>query len=692
MKKMKWAVLVFGFLVTSTGQGFSQNALAFTSVNATPDNHIQLHWASNSNEVYEIDYADQLAGNPDGSTAWNPLYEDYPSHGTNSFITDDGNYDLTPEIPYPGINPERFYRVMLVEDNSSPTNPTVSIVSPSSGDSLSGDVTMQVFASSPEILADVKLYVDGEEQWSSIDSSNFDINTCEWANGTHTIFATAKSQSGFEGVANGGVITYGRTVSSYVTVTFSNLISSLNFSQPFFEPALGQTQAVTAAFAANCNWTLQIQDVNSNTVLSASGSGSSMEYDWDGTGTGETNIPDGVYNYVLTASTNGAASEVVSGGGGSGGGSPPTPDFAMAGGGDSTELWASTSDDSDVVPLILYPPGFDTNGLTIFSATPAQVNAARSESLSSHSVGTTSFPMDASPDYSGTTSQTTTGPKRKPRTGVKGEVGTYGICYKTYGTNGFSSPHPITGWPYPLPTEVAIDGQTRTATTVDYSVQNFVNMSDGFSAIMKKAAWKPAFVKRDSQWGDSDIKKSSLGGNSIFNTCNFGMLMTHGSYGNSGSTGQEDDNINYTYCWLGGNDYVRLTDMDFGSTGTNGLRWMTIFACNILREANYNSMNNAGKNPVNENLHLLLGFDTTGYAAYNLGKFYANYLVNSNYTVINSLADGCADSYQLNSTGITNIVRVGIVGWNSCQNDSLQLYNDPDLNGIEFNERTVFIP
>ncbi|HEY3761057.1 MAG TPA: DUF6345 domain-containing protein [Verrucomicrobiae bacterium] len=579
---------------------------------------------------------------------------------------------------------------MLVEDNSSPTNPTVAITSPSNGDSLSGDVTMQVSASSPEILADVKLYVDGEEQWESMDSSNFDINTTEWANGTHTIFATAKSQSGFEGVANGGVITDGRTVSSYVTVTFSNLISRFNFSQPFFEPALGQAQAVTAAFGANCNWTLQIADVNSNIVRTVTCSGDSMEFDWDGTGDGETNIPDGVYTYYLSAATNGAADEVISGGSGGGGGSPPSPDFAMAGG--SAELWAATSDDSDVVPLAIYPPGFDTNGLTIFSATPAQVAAARSPSVSSSSLRTTSFSSDdASPAYSGATSQSTSGPKRKPRTGVKGEVGTFGICYKTYGTNGFSSTHPLTGWPYPLPTEVAIDGQTRTATTVDYRVQNFVNMSDGFSSVMKKAGWKAAFIKRDSQWGDSDVKKPSLGGNSIFNTCNFGVLMTHGSYGNSGTTGQEDNNVNYTYCWLGGNDYVRLSDMDFGSAGTNGLRWMTIFACNILRPENYNSMNNAGLIPVNENLHLLLGFSSTGYASVHLGRDYANYMVNTNQTIVNSLADAIADSYTENQTGITNIVTIGISGWNSCLQDTVSLYSDPDLNGVQYSERTAFI-
>ena len=217
-------------------------------------------------------------------------------------------------------------------------------------------------------------------------------------------------------------------------------------------------------------------------------------------------------------------------------------------------------------------------------------------------------------------------------------------------------------------------------------------MAKDFREVMTGKSWKYAFIKADNDWDAPDIKKTSLGGRSIFNTCNFGLLLTHGSYGNDGSTGTEDDNVHYTYLWLGGNDYVRLSDMDFGSAGTNGLRWMTIFACNILRPQNYSSMNNVGIIPVNENLHLLLGWDTTGYFSYWLGKYYANYLVNSNYTIVNSLADAHADAYNKDSTGIANIVRIGIAGWDSCMNDSLTLYNDPDLNAVEFNERTVFIP
>jgi hypothetical protein len=291
--------------VFAVGHGNAQNVLQFTSVNATPENSIQLHWASNTNEVYEIDYADSLIDTNTGSITWVKLYDDYPSHGTNTWITDAGNYDTTPEITHPKNSPMRFYRVILTQDNDSSSNPNVAIVAPTNGATLFDTVTIQVSASSPEILSEVKLYIDGEEQNPSDDNSNFVINTCEYLNGAHTLFATAVSQSGLEGAANGGVISYGRTVSSYVNVTFNNLISEIGFSEPVFEPALGQTQQVTATFSANCDWTLNILDVNSNTVLTATGSGISMNYDWNGTGTGETNIPDGVYNYQITAQPNG---------------------------------------------------------------------------------------------------------------------------------------------------------------------------------------------------------------------------------------------------------------------------------------------------------------------------------------------------------------------------------------------------
>jgi Family of unknown function (DUF6345)/Bacterial Ig domain/FlgD Ig-like domain len=691
MKIGKMVGLVFGVLAAFTGQVFCQTNLQFTAVHATDEGAIQLHWASNSNEVYEIDYADSLIDTNTGSITWNKLYDDYPSHGTNTFITDAGNYDTTPEIPHPKFSPMRLYRVALIETNTSPSNPMASVVSPTNGAPLSGNVTIQVSASSDEILSDVKLYIDGEEQWPSDDDSNFVINTCEWLNGNHTIFATAKSQSGLEGIPNGGTITYGRAVSSYVNVTVTNLISGFDFSQPFFEPALGETQQVTAIFAANCDWTLQIQDASSSTVRTATGSGNSMEFDWDGTGDGGTSIPDGVYTYLLSVQTNGEADEIVGGGsGGSGGSGPPSPDFVSSSpvGSDSSELWAMPIHSSGAaVPFAIYPPGFDTNDLIIFPASQSEI---QDQSLS-FSSNDSSETEDASPAYSGPSSQSTSGPTRKPKTGVKGTVGTFGILYKTYSLNGFNSPHPTTGWPPPLPTYVAIDNQGRTDHTVDYRILNFAIIADDFAAGMKRAGWKQQFRKADDQWSATDIKKSSLGGNSIFNTCNFGLLMTHGSFGNNSSTGTEDDNIKYTYCWLGANNYVRLSDMDFGSAGTNGLKWMTIYACSILASPNYDSMNAAGKIPVNENLHLLLGPSSYTYAFDGLGKHYAENLTIFTNTVVDAFNQAGIYEANYHSRWVTNNITHAVSGWPACFNDSLLFYNDPDPeDGLMYKQYTIY--
>ncbi len=102
---------VFGAVVASVSVSYAQNQPQFTGVTATVENAILLYWASNPNDIYEIDYADQLNGNADGTTAWAPLYTGYPSHGSNTFIADAGNYDTQPQVPHPKYLPMRFYRL-----------------------------------------------------------------------------------------------------------------------------------------------------------------------------------------------------------------------------------------------------------------------------------------------------------------------------------------------------------------------------------------------------------------------------------------------------------------------------------------------------------------------------------------------------------------------------------------------------
>ena len=161
MKTIKQGAIALAAILMS-GPAFGLTNLNFNAVSATSEGAIRLSWNSTSNEVYEIDYADQMVDISQGGPNWQPLYTEYPSHGTNTFITDAGNYDLVPEIPHPTLSSMRFYRIALAGTNTSPTNPTVAITFPTNRASLSGEVTVVVSSASPEILTEVKLYVDGE--------------------------------------------------------------------------------------------------------------------------------------------------------------------------------------------------------------------------------------------------------------------------------------------------------------------------------------------------------------------------------------------------------------------------------------------------------------------------------------------------------------------------------------------------
>jgi hypothetical protein len=300
MKTTTAAAFLFGVLVASIGEGFCQTNLQFTAVTATSERAIRLNWQSVTNALYQVQYTPTLT-----NAQWNVLIDNYPSQGTNTFWLDTGNYLQAPAIEHPKNVPSRFYRVDYLGTNSVPP-PTVSVVFPTNAMVLSGQVTVTVATASSALpILNAYLYVDGQQMYSSDDGSNFVINTCEWPNGSHILFATAKGQSQLSDPLNSPQPDVAYAASPYVPVTFSNFISQVAFSQPFFEPALGQTQRVTASFTTNCNWTLQIQNPYGNVVRNASGSGTSMVFNWDGTGDGESNISDGVYYYVISAPTSG---------------------------------------------------------------------------------------------------------------------------------------------------------------------------------------------------------------------------------------------------------------------------------------------------------------------------------------------------------------------------------------------------
>lgn len=340
------------------GLGLIINAhaqLAFYGVKATEERAIRLEWQSESNALYQIQFTTELSD----TMTWSTLLDNYPSHGTNTFWLDTGEYSQVPAVNHPKYDVTRFYRAVFLGTNLV-APPTISIVAPTNGAALSGQATVTVTMSS-SALPNMKatLWVDGQAMDSSDDGTNFVINTCEWANGEHTLFATVKGQSTLSGPSGSYPIDVGHAASAYVPVTFENLITKVAFSESFFEPSLGQTQQVTAAFAANVDWTLEIIDEESNTVRTVTGSGVSLEYDWDGTGDGGTNIADGVYYYVITAQTNGQAFSGGSGGGSGGGnGSPPSPkNFAL----ESNDWYPTSTEEAMMAGLTSYflpPPPF----------------------------------------------------------------------------------------------------------------------------------------------------------------------------------------------------------------------------------------------------------------------------------------------------------------------------------------------
>jgi len=119
------------------------------------------------------------------------------------------------------------------------------------------------------------------------------------------------------------------------------------------------------------------------------------------------------------------------------------------------------------------------------------------------------------------------------------------------------------------------------------------------------------------------------------------------------------------------------------------LRWMTMMGCNLLRKANYDSMKNAGKIPVNENLHLLLGGSTTTWASPDIGKTYARQMLQNggNNKIIPAWTYAGASCYFYSHRGITNQVKYAVTGWPACYDDSLATYNDPDTGkGLQYQE------
>ncbi len=671
---MKTILLIFTVLSAATSQSFGQTP-DLISASATEERAITLRWASRSNAVYRIECADELL---EQGTAWKILYENYPSHGTNTFWLDTGNYHYVPPILHPKYNATRFYRIVEEDTDSSTNKPSVAITFPTNGFVATDNLTITVAASTPMATLYTKLYVDGQEMKQSEDGSNYVINTCEWFNGTHVLFATTESGSSYEGGKLGTpAVLISRKVSPYVSVIFSNLVTAISFSEVFFEPDLGQTQRVSAVFAAGVDWTLKIKDLSSNVVRTATGSGNSMHFDWDGKGNGGTNLQAGVYYYYVSAETNGLSYSASSEGGG-GSGSPP-----------SLSAFSISSDENFFeVPFPPLPPGLsyvdqEGNETTTMSI-PRQTsqNSIQTSILSQESGG---ISLDSFGGGSAQAAPPT--PKRPPPTPGKGFIGTFGVAYQTYtknGTNGFTAPHinAVNG----IPNYITFEGGGSTPKVLPLSKNDVVALN--FLGRMESGKWKNKVFLDNDNLKIADLR----GAGNPFNGVKIGLLMLHCLYG---------DKTDYTVGSAGcmqmyfpitagtGAAYLRMSEMNLGGAGTNGLKWMALLGCHTLYHVNWETMQDSGIKPYNSNLRLLLGTDTDVAVEPSVGSLWAEYMLKGTNGIPLKIKEAWytagRNAYQegVKFTDYSSLIpmRFAVAGDDACMDDYLEATNNPALSG-----------
>ncbi len=694
MNRAKYVLLVSVSSLISISQGFCQSNLQFRAVAQTDERAIRLTWTSTNREVYQIQYANALATNANGSTAWQTLYDDYPSQGTNTFWLDTGNYNLVPAILHPKNMPMRFYRILDKGADTTSNEPNVSITAPTNGAAVSGELTIAVVARTTQpVLSGTKLYVDGQEMRMTDSSTNYvngstnyevdtySINTCEWGNGTHTLFATAECESGYGDAVNSPPIASGHAVSPFVPVLFSNLVTRISFSQPSFDPSSGQTQQVSAVFAANCNWTLAIRDVYSNAVRTVTGSGSSMLFNWNGPGTGDTNIPHGIYYYYISAQTNGQAYQNAGSNDDSDSGSGGPPSSASTGIiADSMELWAMPADGSGAaVPFVIYPPGFNTDGLTIFEASAAEIQPLRRASSPAASFAAMDSGSEMSADYTGGGSSASSqsappAPGRPPTDPIVGIAGLFGIAYDTYsanGTNGINVGPLDNGLGIGL--HIPMENYSGNSSLHYAPLPQFTAQANNFIDKMQLLGWRSRIRKADAQLNINDMR----GSGTPFNQVDLGVLMCHGTYGN-GLDYAASGCLQMYYPITSGSSgqYLRLSEMNLGGSGSNGLKWFAILACNSLQDFNWDDMqNNIGVYPYNGNLHLLLGTDSVNSSSSVILQYWAMYMnfgrgSFSPLTLRASWYQAARDAYS--GHNYANTVKFAVAGDAACMNDYVQ--------------------
>ncbi|MSU58548.1 MAG: hypothetical protein EXS35_10280 [Pedosphaera sp.] len=687
MRTIKRILATLAFAATALS---TSAQIQFTGINVTADQSVQMRWTSESNIIYAVDYADEISD----SIPWKRLYERFPAQGTNTIFTDGGVYYQGETVEHPRNFSQRFYRVVATGSNDV-APPVVFVTSPTNGFVASGLLNISV-TSTGLPAAQIRVFVDGEEvRISTTGETNFTINTCEWPNGLHFIFATVDGSTGPDSTSTTTPAT-AIGVSSLVQVTFNNFISQYTFSSSWFQPSLGQTQHISALFADCAAWTLTITNPSGTVVRTATGTSYKLNYDWDGTDSSGNLTPDGIYSFGLTASNaTGCTQQSASGGGSSEG--PPSPSMASFASGEI--MVVPTNGSSSAVPLVLYPPDFDLSDHFIFEAGefPELLLPEKSESQTStssvQSYGGTYGPLDAPTPSS---PQSAPQPSRPETRRLKNTSGTIGIvALDQYG--------PANNKPPKIIGTVNIDGALPLP-DIRWPRLNAI----GFRLTMAKGSYTNVFSKTKADITSGQLQGT---GSNVFNSgVDFGMMFAHGVRGTTLDDRATTTPSLQTYIPfppIGGQyDWIPISKMKFGGSR---LKWMGIFACSMLYADNYNDLYNKNVLPLGPNMHMFLSGSTTlytrGFFGGRLGQELTGISATDTTNAPAKIWDGWRaaskfdhrSGWDLDTNSVPGIVKMRVVYWPGCLDDTIYEYvadsgGGDDQSVSQQDEKTVFDP
>ncbi|HOX59014.1 MAG TPA: DUF6345 domain-containing protein [Candidatus Paceibacterota bacterium] len=668
MKTMTRGMLIL-VIVGALQSGFSQNnsqpVLKVVKVRA--DQPAVLEWTSRTNEIYRVDYA------PDLATNFTTAAEYIANQGTNTLWADIG----TESVSYPRTSSAdenvsyRFYRIAVqgYASNSFPATITIS----NAFSTLSGLTNILASVTSPSNVVSGSLLVDGNEvSLSPGKDYAFPLETRFFPNGTHRLTVSVQNDGdtgttgGDDAVPDPALDGEASFAAQNATVSFNNPLSDVRLKYAGYRPDLGETQQVHAVWTSPRSWQVDITYADdTNTIYrSFTGNGTTVSVIWDGLDSSGQELSPQRIAYVIYDL---GEFQQMSASAGS--------DFSTIF--DAMELWAVPADGAGaIVPLAIYPPGADTNGLVIFEASASEIYPKRTppttQTANSVEVGGIFGPMDA---------------------GGTSEPFIVYSTYKTFGSFGmlYQGHHPLFG-SYPRPPRGAPFGQVTFATGTGFpwgKLKAPKKIATYLSQAVRVMGYSVPFIYGDDNFAAPALQKSSLGGSNIFNTVNLGLFVGHSAAGkeNIVALGHPQTYIpvyrktSDSFTWIG------MNDMDLGSSN---LKWAAFYSCNLFRDSSYRSfgcytqMKNNEHLAMNTDLHVMQAYATEVSVLPDMGKYWVVALiggtgVSSDSTVLGAWKYVCRNTQPKESSANANVSRS--IYWPECANDHIYGYGsqtDPD--------------